>query len=533
MTEKRVLIATLISAIFLAFYAQIVTRGMKPAPKTAENSSGSLVSSATMAEQNAASVLSQQFEQEDVISIESHDLVLTIGTSSGAIKQAGLKQFRNNHGRDPLLFGNGVPIVQLWPGDRPLTWKIKNHSESQVVLEGSDASGAQYELSYFLDANNPLVNITLEAQASSAVAELPVVTVSSAWMKGDQLSDRSNHLEIAIQQRAANGEKQKHLRFAAAHNKPRNVPRGTLLLALAERHFCHVTRFEDPGGSTTILPGKNGSVATATQVEFKHGTTGARRMTATVYLGPRDYFYLKKAGFEGAFPTGMFAQIGLILLMFLSWLAGLTHNYGIAIILFSVCVTCGMAPFTLMGFRSMRKMQALKPHMDRITSKHGGDQQKASPEIIALFKQHRVSPLGGCLPVLLQLPIFFALIQAISHYVEFRGKAFLWIQDLSLPDHLFHLPLSLPIIGSDFNLLPILTALAMFVQTKLSQAGMSTSQTDPSAKMMSGPMMPILFGVMFYQVPAGLVLYWLTNSLMSMLWMRVAKGDTTDIPAAA
>ena len=525
MMEKRVLIATLLSVIFLTVYAQLLPRGKMSALRTPAVSQENSTSTGQITSQNVIAQLVQQFQHEEVISIESHDLILTIGASSGTIRQVALKQFRNNHGRDPLLFGNGTPITQLWPNSRPLTWKIVRHTDNQVVLEAADDAGSQYELSYLLDNSNPLVGITLTERPGPAETAPAVVTMANTWMRGDQLSDRNNHLEIVVQQRAANGGKQKHIRFSAASGKTRNVPRGTMLLALAERHFCQVVRFNGQEATTTILPASGGSIATETHV----GLDSMRQFTVTIYLGPRDYFYLKNAGLEAAFPTGMFAQIGLILLIFLNWLAGLTHNYGVAVILFSVCVTCAMAPFTLMGFRSMQKMQALKPHMDRITAKHGGNQQKASPEIMALFKQHRVSPLGGCLPVLLQLPIFFALIQAISHYVEFRGKPFLWIQDLSLPDHLFHLPFSLPILGSEFNLLPLLTALAMFFQTRLSQGGMPTNKTDPTAKMMSGPMMPILFGVMFYQVPSALVLYWMTNSLASTFWMRVAKSGTTSL----
>jgi YidC/Oxa1 family membrane protein insertase len=110
--------------------------------------------------------------------------------------------------------------------------------------------------------------------------------------------------------------------------------------------------------------------------------------------------------------------------------------------------------------------------------------------------------------------VFFALWSAISHVVELRGARFLWIKDLSLPDRLAKLPL-----GLDLNILPILMAAAMFMQTKLSQPNVRPSGPNP----FSGPLMSVIFGVMFYQVPAGLVLYWLTNSLVSVLWYKLAK----------
>ncbi|MDP3703662.1 MAG: membrane protein insertase YidC, partial [Candidatus Omnitrophota bacterium] len=216
-------------------------------------------------------------------------------------------------------------------------------------------------------------------------------------------------------------------------------------------------------------------------------------------------------------------QVGLILLSLLNWIAKLTHNYGVAVILFSALITGAMSPFTLISFKSMKKMQELKPQMDRIMAKHKDKPQEGNKEVFALYREHRVSPLSSCLPMLLQMPIFLALFQAISHYVELRGKEFLWVQDLSLPDRVARLPFSIPLLGSDINLLPILMALAMFVQQRESQKNMPSASTNPSMQLMSGPLMAVMFGVMFYQVPSGLVLYWLTNSLMSLVWYRFAK----------
>lgn len=156
-------------------------------------------------------------------------------------------------------------------------------------------------------------------------------------------------------------------------------------------------------------------------------------------------------------------------------------------------------------------------------AQHKNDPSKANREIFAVYKEHKISPLSGCLPMLLQMPILIALFQALSHYIELRGKRFLWIQDLSLPDRLYHLPFSFPVLGSDINLLPIIMAAAMYLQTKLSQANAGASQSDPSTKMFSGPLMSVLFGIMFYNFPSGLVLYWLTNSVTSILWYRLAK----------
>ena len=245
--------------------------------------------------------------------------------------------------------------------------------------------------------------------------------------------------------------------------------------------------------------------------------------SAELYLGARDYFKLRAAKFGDAVPIGMLGQIGLILLWVLHGIAKLTGNYGIAIMLFSVLVTTCTAPFTLMSLKSMKKMQQLKPQIDKLMAQHKSDPDRANKEVFALYKEHRVNPLSGCLPMFFQLPIFFALFQAITHFIELRGQTFLWIKDLSLPDRLAQLPFSLPILGSDLNLLPFIMAGAMFMQTKVSQARMPSDPNNPTTKMFQGPMMSIVFCIMLYQVPAGLVLYWLTNSLASLTLYKIVK----------
>jgi YidC/Oxa1 family membrane protein insertase len=164
----------------------------------------------------------------------------------------------------------------------------------------------------------------------------------------------------------------------------------------------------------------------------------------------------------------------------------------------------------------MKKLQELQPKLEQIKQKHAKDPQKVNQAMLELFREHKVSPLGGCLPMLLQLPIFFALWSAITHVIELRGEKFLWIKDLSLPDRLAKLPG-----GIDLNILPILVAIVMYLQTKSSQS--SLAPQSPNMKLLQGPFMPILFGVMFYGVPSGLVLYWFTNSVFSLAIYRLAK----------
>ncbi|MBI4323412.1 MAG: membrane protein insertase YidC [Candidatus Omnitrophica bacterium] len=355
----------------------------------------------------------------------------------------------------------------------------------------------------------------MTASNREAVERHIPVRALAMWSRNDEMAGQYNMLEAMVNTKKTSDWQRSHLRYSEGLREPKPVPRGTTMVTLAERFFCQAIKL-DPGApaETILLPSERGTIAAEirSSMNAKPGATISYK--ARVYFGPRDFFNLRDAGFEQAFPLGFLAKIGLVLMVALKGLASIVKNYGLAIILLAAGVTAALAPFTLISVRSMKRMQELQPRMDQLKKKHADDPKRMNQEVFALFKEHKVSPLSGCLPMLLQLPVFFALWSAISHVVELRGARFLWIKDLSLPDRLAKLPL-----GLDLNILPILMAAAMFMQTKLSQPKVKSSGPNP----FSGPLMSVIFGVMFYQVPAGLVLYWLTNSLTSILWYKLAK----------
>lgn len=513
MMEKRVLIAAVISAMFLAFYSQTLTKTARP---TAQSPAPASQTASPTQPETAKAVFLQPLEIEDVKLISSPWMTLEIGRESGAIHRARLL-LHNGGPQETISFSGQFPLFSVAAVNGPLTLQLMRESERSVEFDAKSHNGNSYHISYTLDDYKPLLYIEINSVYASGNIENSELVITNSWLKADELSNRYNQLE-AFMLYKKQGSKNSYKHYTGPFRSRKNVPRGTSLLSLSERYFCSAMRPIDGDLRVELIPSPQDVIAVDSYLQLS-GT----KFSATLYLGPRDFFHLKKAGFEEAFPVGALGQFGLMMLVALNWIAKITRNYGVAIILFSALVTLVMAPFTMLSVKSMKKMQELKPKMDRIMAQHKDDSKRANQEIFALYKEHRVSPLSGCLPMLLQMPIFIALFQAISHFIELRGKSFLWINDLSLPDRIAHLPVSVPILGSDVNLLPIIMAIAMFVQTRMSQQGVPSGDSNPTAKMMSGPMMPIIFGVMFYQFPSGLVLYWLTNSLMSLLWYRLAK----------
>ena len=519
MIERRALLAAFLSMCFLLVYSQMLARSMPRRqavqPVGAAPAVPELKALPTVEQEKA---FLYHYENEQVETIQSDRLIVGIGRESGAIRSVALPGFRDEYGKSPMQLRSALPLAHVRVGNEPLTvTSVEVHGNSAVV-EAKDTQTNKYHLFYDIDYGKPLINIKLTTD-SNAKPGVPVI-LTAAWSRADTMAGQHNRLELFALQNSTG----KHKHFLGPWKKQRDVPRGTKSLALSERYFCEVVQVDPAADVVTLVPAMGDMIVAEIQAPGTIAAVGGPLYATSIYVGPRDYFHLKNAGLAEAFPIGIIGQIGLALLLLLSWIASVTHNYGIAIIIFSLAVTGMAAPFTLLSFRSMKKMQELKPRIDKLMEQHKDDPRRMNQETFALYKEHRVSPLGGCLPMLLQMPIFIALFQGISHYIELRGASFLWIKDLSLPDRLAQLPVALPLLGNEFNLLPAVMALAMYLQTQASQKRMgSAGAANPSAQMMSGPMMPAIFFVMFYHFPAGLVLYWLTNSLSSMLWYRLAK----------
>ncbi len=234
-----------------------------------------------------------------------------------------------------------------------------------------------------------------------------------------------------------------------------------------------------------------------------------------LYLGPRDKDILKASGkkLEKAINFGWFDIIAKPLYFLLRFFNKFVHNYGVSIIILTILIKILFWPLTHKSYVSMKEMQKIQPLMAKIRDRYKDDREGMQREMMNLYKTYKVNPMGGCLPMLIQIPVFFALYKILSIAIELRQAPFmLWINDLSVPDRLFHFPFSIPFMSAPAGI-PVLTLLmgaSMFLQQK-----MSPPPGDPAqAKMMM--FLPIIFTVMFINFPSGLVLYWLVNNLISI-----------------
>ncbi|NTV94005.1 MAG: membrane protein insertase YidC [Thiobacillus sp.] len=233
-------------------------------------------------------------------------------------------------------------------------------------------------------------------------------------------------------------------------------------------------------------------------VQVAPGETKSTSMR--LYAGPQDQEKLKELapGLEHVVDYGWLTILAYPLFILLNWLENLVHNWGVAIILLTVLIKGAFYPLSAASYKSMAQMRKLAPRLQHLKERYGDDRQKLHEAMMKVYKDEKINPLGGCLPILVQIPVFIALYWVLMGAVELRQAPFaLWITDLSAAD--------------PYYVLPVIMAATMFIQQKL-----SPTPPDPvQAKVMM--FMPIAFSVFFFFFPAGLVLYWLVNNVLSIL----------------
>lgn len=224
------------------------------------------------------------------------------------------------------------------------------------------------------------------------------------------------------------------------------------------------------------------------------------------YLGPKklESLSLSDSSFEEAIHFGFFHFLAKPLFDVLRFFNGYISNWGFSIILLTVCIKLIFWPLTHKSYKSMQGMQKLQPEMKRLKEKYADDKPRLNKEMMSFYRDNKVNPLGGCLPILIQIPVFFSLYKVLLDSIELRHAPFiLWIADLSAKD--------------PFYITPIIMGASMFLQQKLTPTNLDPTQE----KVML--MMPIIFTFLFLNFPAGLVIYWLVNNLLTILQQLIIR----------
>jgi YidC/Oxa1 family membrane protein insertase len=288
---------------------------------------------------------------------------------------------------------------------------------------------------------------------------------------------------------------------------------GVRFAALKSKYFALAILPEDGSGADVWIRRLPGEERVSLDIKLPLRDPSRNASTFGLYAGPLDLDILKRegGGLESMVDLGWtwIRPISRYTLAFMNFVYRFVPNYGVVIFLVSLITKLLFYKLTAKSLKSMKDMQRIQGQVTALREKFKNDAARLNKETMALYKREGVNPLSGCLPMLLQMPVFIALYQVLQRTIELRRAPFvLWVDDLSRPDVLATFPASLPFLGPYLSLLPLLMGATMFVQQKM-------TTVDPRQKAMIY-MMPVLFTVLFYRLPSGLVLYWLVNNVLSI-----------------
>ena len=311
--------------------------------------------------------------------------------------------------------------------------------------------------------------------------------------------------------------------------KRKQLNGNTQWVAQRNKYFtaAYISETDKPGvyGAFAATPipyhdgGNNSATTTATRFFMAIGYDARQPVKMTLYLGPLSYNIIKDLEVDLErimnFGFSLIRPISKLVLYTLVFFHNYIPNYGVILILFAVIVRVLTNPLTKKSAISTQKMQLVQPKVKALQEKYKGNPKKLNQETMALYKSEGVNPLGGCLPVLIQMPVLFALFIVFRTTIELRGQPFmLWVTDLSAPDVVYTLPFSIPLYGSGVTILAIIMGLTMFIQQKISGAG-TNPQQKPMMYMMSG-----MFFLIFNQFPSGLNLYYAFSNILGIFQQR-------------
>jgi len=392
---------------------------------------------------------------------------------------------------------------------------------TRIVFEASNGAAGTIRKVFTLDPDEYLLELDIEL--SGLDAEGYRITWNGGIPRGEKLEKSYEQAAGTIVLLGKNKETIRPKEFKKVSSK--EVTGNVRWAGVRNKYFMAVMIPPEDTSSRVIAVGDHEAKITGAQIVMPM-RQGKAQHGFLLYVGPMEYNRLKGLGhnLDAAVDLGwkVFRPVSKLLLASMVFIHKFVPNYGVVIILISLLTKLIFYPLTRTSMKSMRAMQKVQPEITALREKYKKDPQKLQAATMEMYKKHKVNPVGGCLPMLVQMPVFIGLYQVLANDIAVRNAPFVWwINDLSSPDVIFSIG-SFPI-----HVVPIILFIFTALQTLL------TPQGDPRQKMM-GYMMPLVTLFIFYSFPAGLALYWTVNSILTVAqqWM-IHREDPTHKPAAA
>jgi len=459
--------------------------------------------------------------------IATNKLEVTFSNIGGNVKSLLLKDYHN------------MPLVKELPDDHAIFAIINDNIgidlNTVAYFPKRTANGISYSYKdpargivirkeYTLADNNDFITMDLYIDnTSSGTFDIGYTILGPSQIQAVESSDKRPFIELDSM---IDGKVVKRTNIKGTEEMIRGI---IAWGALKNRYFSLAAKPPADTEGISIRKSPDNQLSLGFNMRRKTLMPGlSSKDTFTLYAGPTEINRLKGAniGLENLEYYGFFGFIRKGLTDTLRFLHKVSNNWGIAIILLTFLVNLLFFPLTKISFLSIQRMQDVQPHIEKLKELHKDNPQRLNKEIMDAYKQYNVNPFGGCLPMLIQMPIFIAFYNTLLQSVDLMNAKFLWIKDLSSPDAIIKLSSPVFLIGENINILPIITAAIMFVQQKMSMA--SNTKASPEMQQQQKIMaifFPLFFAVFLYNFPAGFAIYWLTNSLLMALeqyWLKKA-----------
>jgi YidC/Oxa1 family membrane protein insertase len=473
------------------------------------------------------------------ITVDTPLYTAVIFEQGGGLKSFILKKYRTERADDsapmqlvktanpvelPLVFtlDNGAAkTLPLFKADRG-ELKLKDGDKGALVMTAELAGGIRIERTLHFDAASYLIDtsytVTNTGTAPQQVSPAMVLTMAP-FSAGNSTSRYLFSGPVAYIDNALHEVKGKKLTSGP------QVLQGQVGWAAYEDNYFICAVIPEMTGPAMVTMSSVGPDTVRTVVGGVVASIGpgeSKTFTYKAYFGPKKLSILKSTGYDlaKAVNFGWFDMLAKPMLFLLNFFYSLFGNYGVAIILLTCLIKAVFWPITQKGMKSMKNMQKLQPKIAKLKEKYKDDPARMNQEMMAMYKTYKVNPIGGCLPMVIQIPFFFALYRVLMAAIELRHAPFmLWINDLSAPDRLM-IGIDIPVLHG----IPVLTLLmgaSMYLQQK-----MTPTTADPTqARIMQ--FLPVIFTFMFINFASGLVLYWFVNNLLSILQQQLINRQTS------
>jgi YidC/Oxa1 family membrane protein insertase len=523
--EKRTLLALFLTVVILFVFQvflapkQSPQPQQQPAPSAAQPSqtgekgtpAASAPAAIPAAQSPAAASISDAVAKGRMISVETRSFTVTFNEIGGGITSVRLKDYKEkvkgatgqelikNIGPDyaylPTVFqetgaGRITDIVRFVPDRDSFTVLDKPQA---IAFAGTLSNGSKIKKIYTLQPEGYTLGLKIEVEGA---------TVGKTFVDFAVISTKEKTSGIFKGPFTYNGNK---LNQIDKVDKPVDAGETYTYTGFDDGFFAFMwIPGQEKKGPLTILAGAN-------DVPVERIALTGQNITGNLFFGPKkvDVLTQLKIGAQKIVDFGWFDVLAKPMLWGLNFANRVTHNYGIDIILLTILIKIIFYPLSVKSYKSMKEMQKLQPLIAKLKEKYKDDKAKLNTEMMDIYKQKKVNPLGGCLPMVIQIPVFFALYKVLMGAIEFRhAPFFLWINDLAAPENLY----SFSVAGFTVPLrvLPFIMGITMLMQQK-----MTPTSVDPiQEKMML--FMPVVFTFLFWSFPSGLVLYWLVNNVISI-----------------